>query len=119
MIARCFLIVATLLICSNLWAVSWNDLEPQQKYLSQVNVKTSNLHIALDQPFKFLDINTDSERVIQFLFSDLDCTDMESESDLILTILANNSEVGMKHEKNCLLSIYIEPYQYYDESFVK
>ena len=119
MITRYFLIVTTLLICSNLWAIQWNDLELEQKYLSQINLKASNLNITLNQPFKLLDINTDSDRVIQFLFSDLDCADMDFESDLILTAIERNSEVGMKHEKNCLLSVYIEPYQYYEESFIK
>lgn len=119
MIARWFLILTTLLISSNLWAVPWNDLELEQKYLSQINLNALNLTITLEQPFKLLGINTDSERVIQFLFSDLDCVDMEFESDLILTSIEKNSEVGIKHEKNCSLSVYIEPYQYYEESFVK
>jgi len=104
---------------STLLAATWNDLELRQKYLSQINLQTYNLDISEDQPFELVNINSDLDRVIQFSFSDLNCVDMESESDLILTVLENNSEVGMKHEKNCLLSIYIEPYQYYDESFVK
>lgn len=100
-------------------AKTWNDLDVGDLYLSRIKVENPQLVIIENQKFELVSLNADNDYFIHFLFFDQSCIDLEKESELILAELENNSVVGLKLENNCLLSIYIEPYQFYDESLFK
>jgi len=114
-----YLFSLILLIAPCLMAKTWNDLDVGDLYLSRTKVENPQLVIIENQKFELVSLNADNDYFIHFLFFDQSCIDLEKESELILAELENNSVIGLKLENNCLLSIYIEPYQFYDESLFK
>lgn len=114
-----YLFSLILLIAPCLMAKTWNDLDVGDLYLSRIKIENPQLVIIENQKFELVSLNADNDYFIHFLFFDQSCIDLEKESELILAELENNSVIGLKLENNCLLSIYIEPYQFYDESLFK
>jgi len=101
-----------LLQCCLGHSIGWNDLEVEKSYSLNAQINFEKFSLYKNEIWKLVAIDSESNNFIRFQMQPLNCDQENLESELVIY-----EAVGVKYDSNCNLNMYIEPYQYYDESF--
>lgn len=96
----------------------WSDLELHREYDLQEQLPYEELDFSRSgEKFILIHVDGSAQKYMTFLFQKKSCLHFKSSDDVILheSVIAKDL-IGLQPLGNCLMGIYIEPYQYYQNS---